>query len=756
MAVTYADLVAFGFAYVEDNVSANFKKQRLFNKNIPTPLLSSEDMCLCEEEDFIIFAEFSEVKGPVALFTVPSYVQYDEKIDVNSFIMRIMSVDYQANPGGQFCICQDTQTLQTHVSHTRHAYVHYFTLYDLHARGFVRPLCVAYVSSNNQKLSKIFPQLRDQFLQLTETIKVNNRQHFRNEILTVLSNIKNMQASYNDTTQEKSGDNLADITSNLSIQQGHSTQQFEEFSFMLNAVEASLVNVDYSLSAVDHWHNAFTFSNESPAPKEIQDYLTLISSTSYRRQVNLHDNICMLEKQLRPIPVLSPWGIASALSLLLKILHLFGSCELSASLGHFPSISFSQSDPASKKETHNSTNAWEAIEIPEYLQLLKAISIGSVDASMPSYDDQECDQVERSSSKEATSGNEGSSSYHSFSDSPSDAVLPPSQKNSSLTSSIQASSDLSSDNALGSNQKRVVSHESVHTITNISVSSSQPECREDFHSILDSSSQNCISADTLNHSSENGVQYSSSDSSSSNGSESFHDILEALHSDDNWSIGSTEETLPLGVAWNHCLWTRHKLTAKSGHRLLKFFWTYRSAAQHVIYSILTGRTLVLTGDSSSERRVQRVMSALSPLIPPLDENGLRVLRWHQGILVSAHIASYQLIGMCIPERLSIHDMISPRDKNSVTILDVNSEQLLGPAYHGRLLAAIGNNVRDFPSDHSLLLFMESVLKGIGSKLQSYKALVAACHNELPSHACRQLELHGCDADIIRYLSKLTL
>lgn len=75
---------------------------------------------------------------------------------------------------------------------------------------------------------------------------------------------------------------------------------------------------------------------------------------------------------------------------------------------------------------------------------------------------------------------------------------------------------------------------------------------------------------------------------------------------------------------------------------------------------------MLTGDASSERRVQRVMSALSPLIPPLDSNGLRVLRWHQGILVSAHIASYQLIGMCIPERLSIHDMISPRDKVSTS------------------------------------------------------------------------------------------
>lgn len=42
MAVTYADLVAFGFAYVEDNVSANVKKQKLSVKRSSVPLLTSE------------------------------------------------------------------------------------------------------------------------------------------------------------------------------------------------------------------------------------------------------------------------------------------------------------------------------------------------------------------------------------------------------------------------------------------------------------------------------------------------------------------------------------------------------------------------------------------------------------------------------------------------------------------------------------------------------------------------------------------
>lgn len=752
MAVTYADLVAFGFAYVEDNVSINFKKQKLSSKKTPMPLLSSEDMCLCQEEDFIIFAEFSEVKGPIALFTVPSYKQHDDKIDVNSFIMRIMSVDYQANPGGQFCICQDTQILQTHVSQGRHAYVHYFTLYDLRARGFVRPLCLAYISSDHHKLHRIFPQLRDHFSKVTQVMKVNNRQHFKNEISNVLITLSNVQTNNQETVEDSISTN-----DDLTIQEG---QQSEDFKFMLNIVELSLVDVEYTLATLDHWHQALTFKDESSGSKEVQDYLTLITSAAHCKHVQSNENFSRLEKQLRPIPVLSPWGTPCALALLIAALQNFGGCALSVSVGCFPNLSLPQSNAVLSRKEQDDISAWDSISKSDFLQLLQAIAVGALDASTPTLDEDDCDHAEGSSSKGGTSGNEGSSSYHSFSDSNCDVQAKLSLNRSSARSSLQASIDLSQATFPVEDQKSIL--DSFHSL-NVSSSLSKQEIQDDFHSTVDDhsssvqqSSNSITNDDTTITNGQSMDDPSSSESGSSIESESFHDILEVLHIDDNWSVGSDDASLPLGAAWDHCLWTRQKPVTKSGHRLLKFFWTYRSAAQHVIYSLLTGRTLVLTGDSSSEQRVQRVMSALSPLVPPLDRNGLRVLRWHQGILVSAHIASYQIIGMCIPERLSIHDMISPRDKNSVTILDVNTEQLLGPAYHGHLLASIGNNVRDFPSDHSLLLFLESILHGIGRKLRTYKALVSACESELPSHACRQLELHGCDADIIRYLSKLSL
>jgi hypothetical protein len=57
-----------------------------------------QEQCPCTRQDFIIFAEFSEVMGPVPLLTIPRCAEDIAGIEINNFIMRIMSVDYQANP----------------------------------------------------------------------------------------------------------------------------------------------------------------------------------------------------------------------------------------------------------------------------------------------------------------------------------------------------------------------------------------------------------------------------------------------------------------------------------------------------------------------------------------------------------------------------------------------------------------------------------------------------------------------------------
>ena len=62
-----------------------------------------------------------------------------------------MSVDYQSqlSAGGKFTITEDTQVVMCAEGDSGwHAYVHYMTLFDINARGFVRPFCLCFVTTN--------------------------------------------------------------------------------------------------------------------------------------------------------------------------------------------------------------------------------------------------------------------------------------------------------------------------------------------------------------------------------------------------------------------------------------------------------------------------------------------------------------------------------------------------------------------------------------------------------------------------------
>ena len=69
-----------------------------------------------------------------------------------------------------------------------HAYVHYFTLYDERARGFVRPMCLAYVSRDARKLQKYFLQIQKEFCLVSIQVKriiseLNNQQKVKRIIV---------------------------------------------------------------------------------------------------------------------------------------------------------------------------------------------------------------------------------------------------------------------------------------------------------------------------------------------------------------------------------------------------------------------------------------------------------------------------------------------------------------------------------------------------------------------------------------------
>ncbi|TNN55647.1 Smith-Magenis syndrome chromosomal region candidate gene 8 protein [Liparis tanakae] len=149
-------------------------------------------------KDFILISEFSEQVGPQPLLTFPDEPKVCGTFDLNYFSLRIMSVDYQASfvghpPGSGYprlSFVEDSRVVLGDSKEGAFAYVHHLTLYDLEARGFVRPFCMAYVSADERKIMLQFRELSLRFSQASECLKAGNRRAFAKELQRKLRDLE--------------------------------------------------------------------------------------------------------------------------------------------------------------------------------------------------------------------------------------------------------------------------------------------------------------------------------------------------------------------------------------------------------------------------------------------------------------------------------------------------------------------------------------------------------------------------------------
>ncbi|KAG0001929.1 Guanine nucleotide exchange protein smcr8 [Entomortierella chlamydospora] len=179
--------------------------------------------------DFVLISEFSEVEGPRAVMTIPDNIidltrdsyssqkqrthesstkhpqehsdasnstltpesngltDTDEMFDIHEFVLRITSVDQQAS--GMFHIPED---IEVHISDTEKgywAYVHHFTLFDINARGFVRPFCMSYITRDPQKIPANYDDMRRKFSRAALYFKTGNYTLFRQDLTKKLRDL---------------------------------------------------------------------------------------------------------------------------------------------------------------------------------------------------------------------------------------------------------------------------------------------------------------------------------------------------------------------------------------------------------------------------------------------------------------------------------------------------------------------------------------------------------------------------------------
>ncbi|PFX33758.1 Smith-Magenis syndrome chromosomal region candidate gene 8 protein-like [Stylophora pistillata] len=157
------DKIAFNLRYSSDRVSRS--------NPWPRSLLNG---------DFILIAEFAENEGPKPVMTIPQNA--GENFDVNAFALHVMSVDYTQSRGSNFSIVEDTQLFLTERKDGIYAYVHHFTLYDIHARGFVRPYCMCYISHCKRKMFSFLDSFMDEFTKVSQLFRHGNRITFLRDL----------------------------------------------------------------------------------------------------------------------------------------------------------------------------------------------------------------------------------------------------------------------------------------------------------------------------------------------------------------------------------------------------------------------------------------------------------------------------------------------------------------------------------------------------------------------------------------------
>ncbi|XP_041086895.1 guanine nucleotide exchange protein smcr8a-like [Polyodon spathula] len=149
-------------------------------------------------KDFILISEFSEQVGPQPLLTIPDDPKAWGTFDLNYFSLRIMSVDYQTSFVGHPPGCgypklnfvEDSRVVLGDSKEGAFAYVHHLTLYDLEARGFVRPFCIAYISADEDKIMQQFQELSSEFTKASECLKTGNRKAFASELERKLKDLE--------------------------------------------------------------------------------------------------------------------------------------------------------------------------------------------------------------------------------------------------------------------------------------------------------------------------------------------------------------------------------------------------------------------------------------------------------------------------------------------------------------------------------------------------------------------------------------
>ena len=125
------------------------------------------------DEDFVMLCEFSEHYGAVEIWHVPESAGL-AGFDKSKFLSSVMSVDYQSRHEAGDTFQGDTSVSVVDPNSRHTYYAHHFTLLDIQARGYVRPLVFVYVTRSTTLVMTHHKELSGLFSEMAKVLKHYN------------------------------------------------------------------------------------------------------------------------------------------------------------------------------------------------------------------------------------------------------------------------------------------------------------------------------------------------------------------------------------------------------------------------------------------------------------------------------------------------------------------------------------------------------------------------------------------------------
>ncbi|XP_023047513.1 guanine nucleotide exchange protein SMCR8 [Piliocolobus tephrosceles] len=852
--------------------------------------------------DFILISEFSEQVGPQPLLTIPNDTKVFGTFDLNYFSLRIMSVDYQASfvghpPGSAYPklnFVEDSKVVLGDSKEGAFAYVHHLTLYDLEARGFVRPFCMAYISADQHKIMQQFQELSAEFSRASECLKTGNRKAFAGELEKKLKDLDYTRTVLHTETEIQKKANDKGFYSSQAIEKANELASVEksiiEHQDLLKQIRSyphrKLKGCDLCPGEMEHIQDQASQASTTSNPDESADTDLYACRPAYTPKLIKAKSTKCFDKKLKTLEELCDTEYFSqTLTQLSHIEHMFRGdlCYLLTSQidrallkqQHITNFLFEdfvevddrmvekqESIPSKPSQDRPPSRSLEECPIPKVL-----ISVGSYKSSVESVlikmeqelGDEEYKEVEVTelssfdpqenldyldmdmkgsiSSGESIEvlGTEKSTSVLSKSDSQASLTVPlsPQVVRSKAVSHRTISEDsievlstcpseaLIPDDFKASYPSAINEEESypdgnegaVHFQASISppeLGETEEGSRENTPSQIDSC---CIgkesdgqlvlpSSPAHTHSDEDGVvssppqrhrqkdqgfrvDFSMENASASSRDDSCEGFsayeLDPSHllasrdisktSLDNYSdatsyvssVASTSSdripsAYPAGLSSD-----RHK--KRAGQNALKFIRQY-PFAHPAIYSLLSGRTLVVLGED--EAIVRKLVTALAIFVPSYGCYAKPVKHWASSPLHIMDFQKWKLIGLqrvASPAGAGTLHALS-RYSRYTSILDLDNKTLRCPLYRGTLVPRLADHRTQIKRGSTYYLHVQSMLTQLCSKAFLY----TFCHHlHLPTHdketeellASRQasflkltLGLVNEDVRVVQYLAEL--